>query len=158
MTPNLLTIGREVRLPAELIFGSTEAYDGEEITSYGEYVDSLRSRIQHAHEVAREHLYVAAKRSKAIYDTKISVNRYKVGDLVWCLDESRKVGVTPKLERIYEGPFLVTKRFSELYFLIQLDKKGTEKGVNHDKLKPYEGDHPPAWLKKACKKVLNKSQ
>ena len=158
LTPNLMTIGREVRLPAELIFGSTEAYDGEEITSYGEYVDSLRSRIQHAHEVAREHLNVAAKRSKAIYDTKISVNRYKVGDLVWCLDESRKVGITPKLERIYEGPFLVTKRFSELYFLIQLDKKGTEKGVNHDKLKPYEGDHPPAWLKKARKKVLNKSQ
>ena len=156
LTPNLMTIGREVRLPAELIFGSTEAYDGEEITSYGEYVDSLRSRIQHAHEVAREHLNVAAKRSMAIYDTKISVNRYKVGDLVWCLDESRKVGITPK--RIYEGPFLVTKRFSELYFLIQLDKKGTEKGVNHDKLKPYEGDYPPAWLKKARKKVLNKSQ
>ena len=70
LTPNLMTIGSEVCLPAELIFRSTEAYDGEEITSYGEYVDSLRSRIQHAHEVAREHLNVAAKRSKAIYDTK----------------------------------------------------------------------------------------
>ena len=60
LTPNLMTIGREVRLPAELIFGSTEAYDGEKIISYVEYVDSLRSRIQHAHEVAREHLNVAA--------------------------------------------------------------------------------------------------
>ena len=89
---------------------------------------------------------------------KNSVNRYRVGDVVWCIDESRKVGITSKLERIYEGPFLVTKRFSELYFLIQLDKKGTEKGVNHDKLNPYEGDHPPAWLKKARKKALNKSQ
>ena len=62
--------------------------------------DTLRSQIQHAHEVAKEHLNVAAKRSKAIYDTKISVKRYKVGDLIWCLDESRKVGITPKLEQI----------------------------------------------------------
>ena len=49
-----MTIGREVRLPAELIFKSTEAYDEEKITSYGRYVDSLRSRIQHAHEEARD--------------------------------------------------------------------------------------------------------
>ena len=52
MTPNLLTMGREVRLPAELLFGSTGPQQGE-ITSYGEYVDLLRSRMQHAHEVAR---------------------------------------------------------------------------------------------------------
>ena len=56
LTPNLLTLGREVRLPAELIFGSVEAYQGDEITSYGEYVDNLRTRIQHAHEIARRHL------------------------------------------------------------------------------------------------------
>ena len=40
LTPNLLTMGCEVRLPAELVFGSTNAYNGEEITSYGEYVKS----------------------------------------------------------------------------------------------------------------------
>ena len=34
LTSNLMTIGREVRLPAELIVRSTKAYDGEEITSY----------------------------------------------------------------------------------------------------------------------------
>ena len=39
MTPHLLTQGREVRLPAELVFGSTNTSD-EEITSYGDYVDS----------------------------------------------------------------------------------------------------------------------
>ena len=95
MTPNLLTIGREVRLPAELIFGSVGAYQGQEVTSYGEYVDTLRSRMQDTHEIARRHLDSAAKRSKEIYDSKIAVNKYNVGDFVWCLDESRKVGVCP---------------------------------------------------------------
>ena len=42
------------RLPAELIFESTEAYDGDKITSYGRYIDSLRSRIQYAQEEERD--------------------------------------------------------------------------------------------------------
>lgn len=53
LTPNLLTIGREVRLPAELVFGSAVAHQDDEITSYGEYVDMLRSRLQDVHDITR---------------------------------------------------------------------------------------------------------
>ena len=109
LTPNLLTIGREIRLPAELVFGSAVAHRDEEITSYGEYVDKLRSRLQDAHDIARRHLGSAAKRSKDIYDTKLAVNTYNMGDLVWYLAETRKVGAMPKLERLYEGPFSLKK-------------------------------------------------
>ena len=158
MTPNLLTIGREVRLPAELVFGSVGAYQGQGITSYGEYVDTLRTRLQDAHEIARRHLESAAKRSKEIYDSKVALNKYSVGDFVWCLYESRKVGVMPKFEHAYEGPFIIKKKYSELDFLIQLDRAGKEKPVNHDKLKPYEGDHAPKWLKKARKTLLQSLQ
>ena len=34
LSPNLLTIGREVRLPAELVFSSKDTCDGLDITSY----------------------------------------------------------------------------------------------------------------------------
>ena len=114
MTPNLLTMGREVRLPAELVFGSTNTYGGEEITSYGNYVDILRTRLQHAHEIARKYMSVAAKRSKELYDGKVAFHKYQDGDVVWCLMEVRKVGVSPKLEYVYEGPFLIRKKLSEL--------------------------------------------
>ena len=154
MTPNLMTMGREVRLPAELVFGSTGAYQEQEITSYGDYVDKLRSRMQHAHEIARNHLASAAKRSKGIYDTKVALNRYETGDMVWCLAEARKVGVMPKLEPAYDGPYLIKRKISEINFLLQLDKTGKEKLVHHNKLKPYVGDTPPSWLKKAKKKLL----
>ena len=66
MTPNLLTMGREVRLPGELVFTSTNSYNCEEITSYGELVDDLRSRMQHAHEIAHKYMSIAAKRSKEL--------------------------------------------------------------------------------------------
>ena len=154
MTPNLLTIGREVRLPGELVFGSNNSYNGEEITTYGDYVDILRARMQHAHEIARKYMSAAAKRSKELYDAKMSFHKYEEGDIVWCLMESKKVGVAPKLEFVYEGPFLVKKKMSELDFVIQLHRNGAEKPVHHNKLKPYEGERPPSWVIKAKKQLL----
>ena len=152
MTPHLLTMRREVRLPAELVFGSTNTSD-EEITSYGDYVDSLRTRMQHAHEIARKHMSTAAKRNKELYDAKVAFHRYSVGDVVWCLMEVRKVGISPKLERIFEGPFLIRKKLSEIDFVLQLDKSGTERPVHHNKLKPYEGTDIPKWIVRAKKQL-----
>ncbi len=153
LTPNLLTMGREVRLPSELVFGSSTVLDGQEVTSYGDYVNVLRSRMQRAHQVAREHLAIAAKRNKTMYDAKIAVNKYKAGDIVWCLAESRKVGVAPKLVRSYEGPYLVKQKVAEVNFILQTDKKVGQKLVHHNKLKPYEGTHPPKWILSAQKKI-----
>ena len=89
LTPNLLTMGREVSLPAELVFGSTGSYHNQEIASYGDYADMLKERMQHAHEIALKHMSSAAVRSIEFHDGKNSLNRYKTGDLVCCLQESR---------------------------------------------------------------------
>ncbi|MES9880687.1 MAG: reverse transcriptase domain-containing protein [Sedimenticola sp.] len=69
LTPNLLMLGRETRLPAELVFGST-TQDQQRVSSYGEYVEDLKERMQKAHAVARKHLHVAATRHKELYDTR----------------------------------------------------------------------------------------
>ena len=153
LSPNLLTIGREVRLPAELVFSSKSTCDGLDITSYGEYVDQLRQKMQYAHEVARKHLSCSAKRSKEIYDTKISVNQYQVGDVVWLLQEARHVGECQKLVRIYEGPYLVIRKYSDINFLLQLDGRGKTKPAHHNKLKPYEGDKAPRWVLKSKRQI-----
>ena len=55
----------------------------------------------------------------------------------------------------YYGPFLVRRKMSEVDFLIQLDRDGKEQVVHHDKLKPYEGDHPPKWVQRAKKRLLS---
>ena len=151
MTPHLLTIGREVRLPAELVFGSTNT--DEEITSYGDYVVSLRAQMQHAHEISRKHMSTAAKRSKDPYDTKVAFHRYNVSDVVWCLMEARKVGISPKSERVLEDSFLVRKKHSEIDFVLQLDRAGTERPIHHNKLKPYESIHIPKWIVRAKKHI-----
>ena len=155
LTPNLLTMGREVRLPAELIFGSENGCDGLEITSYGDYIDCLREKMQHAHRIARRHLSSAAQRNKEIYDAKVALNKYSVSSVVWYLSEARQVGECQKLMHVYEGPYLIVKKYSEINFLLQLDKKGKTRVTHHNKLKPYEGDDPPSWLRKAKRKLMS---
>ena len=76
--------------------------------------------------------------------------------MVWYLMEVRKVGISPKLEFGFEGPFLIKKKLSEIDFVLQLDRLGTEKPVHHNKIKPYEGDHPPRWVAKARKQILER--
>ena len=71
--------------------------------------------------------------------------------------KAKKLGVMPKLEPAYEGPFLVKANYAEIDFLLQLDKSGREKLYHHDKLKPYRGDYPPRWLVRA-QKMLKMSQ
>lgn len=77
----------------------------------------LRSRLQDAHDIARRHLDSAAKRSKDIYDTKLAVNTYNIGDLVWYLAETRKVGAMLKLECLYEGPYLIKEKYNDTNFV-----------------------------------------
>ena len=64
---------------------------------------------------------------------------------MWCLREARKVGITPKLEKGYSGPYVVTERTSAVNFIIQTDTKESTKLLHHDKLKRYEGENHPHW-------------
>ena len=91
MTPHLLSMRREVKLPAELVHSSATTFDGKVITSYGDYADTQRAKMQYAHKGARKHIPVASKRSKDLYDSKVAFYQYKRGDVVLCLMEVRKV-------------------------------------------------------------------
>ena len=152
MTPNFIMLGREVRLPIELLHGSSTNKEVK-VADYGEYVDKLRSRIQYAQKIAREHLKVAASRQKTQHDARASVHKYKPGDLVWCLNEERRVEVSPKLQSTYTGPHLVIQKINDLNFKVQFDAKGKVKVLHHDKLKPYQGQRTLRWKNKAMKKL-----
>ena len=97
LTPNMLMFGREARLPIEVILGIGTTSTGEEVTSYGEYVNALKERMQVAHDLARKHLGRNALRMKESYDAKMSINQYNRGDLVWYASESKQLHMAPKL-------------------------------------------------------------
>jgi hypothetical protein len=90
LTPNLLMLGRETRLPADLMMGNSTS-EGT-LHNYGEYVEDLRQRLVKAHEIARKHLQQAAHHQKETYDIRTWQHHYDEGQLVWFLNESRKEG------------------------------------------------------------------
>ena len=156
LTPNLLMLGREVRLPAELMFGSGTT-QGEDVETYGDYVDMLKSRIQHAHDVARTHLQKAAEKQKQDYDAKTCLTKFKVGDYVWYRTDISQLATAPKLRVPYEGPYVIVKRLNDLNYVIQLNAKGSKKLVHHNRLKPYFGNKKFNWVNAAIKKAQHEA-
>jgi len=142
-TPNMLMLGREVRLP-DVTHTSNSAS-----STPGMYCKELRKALSEAHEMARQQLKKSAQKQRSQYDVKISSSPYKAGDLVWYLSENRKEGICPKLQPLYKGPALVLKMLNEVNFQVQLDSAGTTRVLHHDKLKPYQGKVKLSWAKQA---------
>jgi len=153
VTPNLLMLGREVRLPAEIVYGSRTS-DGSDVNSYGSYIDDLKCHLQKAHDVARRHMKSAAERCKELYDSRVSFTKYNPGDQVWMMTGKGQTHIAPKLRVAYEGPFLVMDRITDLSYLVQFDARGRRKVVHHNKLKLYEGDQKLRCAKRALQTFL----
>lgn len=83
-SPNFIMLGRELKLPLEILFCPKEDDDN---SSYGEYINNLRDNLYEAHIIVRRKLQTAAKVQKDRYDTKMFLNLYRLGDLLLMLHE-----------------------------------------------------------------------
>ena len=114
-TPNLLWFGREVDLPIDLVMGLPP------VSSLGvsEYVYRLKQRMDRAHEVARAQLNKSAKHQKKYYDPRSNSQKLAPGDALMLIVGSKKVGVCPKLQARWEGPYIVLATISDVVIRIQ---------------------------------------
>ena len=138
-TPNEMMQGREVMLPVDLLFGKPEPKrDGVGMT---EHAQKLRERLERVHKFAREHLKISTSdQQKKNYDHwPVRHTLYMRGDGVWLHNPQRKKGLCPKLQRPFDGPYLVIKQISEVVYRIQEGPRAKPKVVHHDRLEPYQG-------------------
>jgi len=68
-SPNQLLLGREVRMPLDLIMGSP--LETDHISTMNEFVSEMRDHMEKCYDIAREHLQISAKRRKKAYDLKV---------------------------------------------------------------------------------------
>ena len=68
------------------------------------------------------------------------------GDAVWLHNPQRKKGLSPKLQRPWQGPYLVLKRINDVIYRIQLGPSIRPKVVHSNRLWKYRGADPPGWL------------
>ena len=63
----------------------------------------------------------------------------------------KQLHLAPKLQVPFKGPFLILEKLSNLDYHIQLDAKGKQKVVHHNKLKPYTGTRGLPWFQAALR-------
>ena len=143
VSPNMLLFGHEINLPVDLMVGCPNE---SETLSEHDYVSDLRERLEIAHDYARRHLQSSANRQKKYYDIKMSGEPYQTGDFVWLYTPVKKVGVSPKLQKFWDGPYLVLERLSDAVYRIQQSEKSIPKVVHFDRIKKYLGPKVADWL------------
>ncbi|KAK3085317.1 hypothetical protein FSP39_001380 [Pinctada imbricata] len=101
-TANMLMLGREVNVPADLIFPGPKK-DTADLESF---VGDLVQNLEQSHDVAREKLKTSQAHMKRDYDLRLNERSYPVGSAVYVLD-SQPTGRCRKLCPIWKGPGVV---------------------------------------------------
>ena len=124
--PNMVMLGREVRQPVDLVIGVPDVNPAP--LDHVDYVADLHARMKSIFEMVRATLKKSAERQKRDYDTRIAIDNYSHGDLVYMLDTTKTIGLSPKLKSdVWKGPCVITRKISDLLFEI---KPGQKKRLN----------------------------
>ena len=144
-SPNFLCLGRENRAPLDVVFGLPE---GEQpyYETYDEYAASKVEIMRKSYQIARDNLGVSAERAKHYYDLHVKPNRYNVGQWVYYYCPRRFPRRSPKWQRMFTGPFLVTKVMGPVNVKLQASKRSQPFIVHIDKLKQCLAPCPESWL------------
>ncbi|KAJ8917903.1 hypothetical protein NQ315_002595 [Exocentrus adspersus] len=108
-------------------------------------ISRLEERLKTVHEFARNRLLMTSDRMKMRLDVKPGQNVFKEGDAVWLYQPGRKKGLSPKLQRPWEGTYLIVKTINDLVYRIQMSPKAKPKVVHVERLSLYRDKDPPTW-------------
>ena len=153
-SPNEMMLGRTVHLPVDLMCERPPNEDDENETP-AKYVCELIDKTATVHRFARQHLKQSSLQQKNNYDRKIAGKQLQVGDAVWLHNPSRKVGRSPKLQRPWDGPYLILDQLNQVTYRIQKSRRAKPKVIHYNRLKPYKGNNPPIMATR--KHRLNRS-
>jgi transposase InsO family protein len=142
ISPNAMMLGREVHQASDLCYRDPETF--RETLDMSTYLERLQNALDTAHDVARKSLQQAQRKQKRLYDMRVFDRQYDVGDLVYANKLSRKKGMSPKLQPVWEGPFIVRKKFGPVLYEIQGKRKSLV--IHHDRLKLYQSESVPGWV------------
>jgi len=114
-TPNMLTLGTEVRAPADIMeaYGSLNEPSND---TCDDYVESMRERMTTAYEETRAALRRAVERNNRYYDICVRAKAYKKGQWVYYFSPPKFVGRQDNGNGSILAPSLLsTHRHQSLY-------------------------------------------
>ena len=134
-TPYMMFFGRHALLPVDLL--CCPSCSERKMPSH-EYVLELQEQLQKVHNLARNEMNKTSDRQKKTYDHRVHIIPYKEGDLVWLRLCTRLKRICPKLQPRWEGPYVLTRKISDLTVEIEMPgKRKSKKIVHHNRIVPY---------------------
>ncbi|CAL9682111.1 unnamed protein product [Knipowitschia caucasica] len=143
-------LGREVHQPQDIQSGSAKL--NADPLKEADFLYNLEEGLKEVHSLARDHLRTAQERQKKVHDLRAREHSYSVGDLVFVKDDTKKKGLSPKLQAPWKGPLIVAARRGPVLYEIQGPKRSTV--MHHDRLKPYDSEVIPVWVSRQRSKLL----
>ena len=140
-TPNYLMLGREVNIPAHVMFPDVAVKHSENVN---EFVSNMVTNMEKAHSTARASLKTSTRRMKRNYDLRILKRTYEKGDVVYILDTASLKGKCKKLSPPWKGPAVITEKISAYLYRIKL--RNAIFVANHDRMKPCKATKLPLWV------------
>lgn len=90
-----------------------------------QHISKSSSALDTAHSVARKSLHKCQQKQKCLHDVRLFNNQYEIGDLVYVNRMAKNVGKCPKLENVWEGPFIIVKKYGPVLYEVQGRKTST---------------------------------
>ena len=144
-TPNHLFLGRETKMPLDLIMGVPPEDEGQP-RSTDDFVQKVKEDAEACYELARKNLQVNAERRKKTYDVRVKKANFALGDWVWYYYPRRYTRKSPKWQKMYDGPFLIIRVIEPVNYMIQRSPRARKIVVHVDKLKKCFGETTTSWL------------
>jgi len=143
-TPNKLMLGRENRMPIDLVMGlpPREANDSQ---SVDDFVARQQEIAEESYQLARQHLAQNAQRRKSAYDVRVRKSKYDIGDWVWYYYPRKYTQKSPKWQRNFTGPYRVMRVIPPVNYVLQKSPRAKPFVVHADKLKRCYSTPPTDW-------------
>ena len=145
LSPNKLFLGREVRMPIDLVMG-LPPNEAKESKDTHEDLSKLQCDASEAYQLARKHLRANAERRKKEYDVRVRPEQFKMGDWVYYHYPRRYQSRSAKWQKSYIGPYLIVRMIEPVNCVLQKSAKSKPFVVHVDKLKICHGETPPSWI------------
>ncbi|GFX69822.1 retrovirus-related Pol polyprotein from transposon 412 [Trichonephila clavipes] len=131
----LMLFGRDLRLPADLLFSRPPDAPLEP----EEYIEKYQARMEEMHHLARERIGMASEEMKTQYGAREQPDTTST-KATKCGYGIRNVAkLSPKLQTNLEGPYAVLKRLNDVVAWIQKSPHSKLKVIHCNRLAPYLG-------------------
>ena len=125
-TPNLMMLGRELRLPDQLLYTEPPT----ETTTRHQYVIDMKERLEVAHSALQE------RQIHVRHEDEEEPPLFAPGDLVWLENKRRKKGENPKLQPKFIGPYHVLEVCGKHTY--KLERQGQISTQHESRLKAHK--------------------